>query len=127
MRGPRILLVIPDDWPRALLRTRLRDQGYHAVAAPGVDESFVYPVTDPDAGPMRLMVLDQAAFAADALDRFLQRYKGVRVLLLAFGTSEIPQGPWTAVLRRTAHSDELLRAIQEIVPLTPAAHRHIRE
>lgn len=127
MRGPRVLLVIPDDWPRALLRTRLRDEGYHAVAAPSVDESFVYPVTDPDAGPIRLMVLDQAAYTLDALDRFLQRYKGVRVLLLGYGTGETPPGPWTAVLRRSAPADELLRAVQEIIPLTPGAHRHIRE
>jgi len=122
--GPRILIVVPDDWPRALLRARLREHGYHAVAAPSLDASFVYPVTDPEAGPIRLVVLDQGAYDSEGLDRFLQRHRGARVLLVAYATSEIPPGPWTAVLRRSGRTDEVLRAVRELLPLTPAASRH---
>lgn len=127
IRGPRILLVIPDDWPRALLRARLRDRGYHAVAAPSVDASFAYPVGDPETGPIRLVVLDQRAYDPESLDRLLQRHKGARVLLVALATSEVPPGPWTAVVRRSGHADDVMRAIREILPLAPASGRHIRE
>ncbi|HEX7119443.1 MAG TPA: hypothetical protein VF212_11685 [Longimicrobiales bacterium] len=127
MRAPRVLIVMPDDWPRALLRTKLRDRGYNAIAAPSLADAFVYPVSDPEAGTIRLLVLDQAALDAEALERFTQRHRGVRVLLLAFSTGEAPPGPWAAVIRRPAQAGEVPQAIEEIVPLTPVVHRPHRD
>ncbi|HEX6937875.1 MAG TPA: hypothetical protein VF158_00580 [Longimicrobiales bacterium] len=123
MGGPRVLIVMPDDWPRALLRTKLRDRGYNAVAAPSLADALVYPVIDPEAGPLRLLVLDQAALDPVDLDRFARRHEGVRILLLALAGGEAPPGPWSAVIRRPDLGGEVPRAIEELVPLTPAVHR----
>ncbi len=114
---------MPDDWPRALLRTRLRDRGYQAVAAPGLADALVYPVSDPESGALRLVILDQAALDRELLDPLLRRHRGVRVLLLAYGTGEVPPGPWSVVVRRPYQEGEVPRAVEELVPLGPPIHR----
>lgn len=125
MGGPRVVIVMPEDWPRALLRTRLRDRGYDAVAAPSLADALVYPPSDPERGPVRLLVLDQAALDADAaaLDRFLKLHRGARVLLLAFSAGGVPPGPWTAVVRRPFRGGEVPRAVEELLPLMAAGRR----
>src|SRR3954470_19927901 len=53
---PRVLLVMPDQWPRALLRAALRDAGYDAVGAPGLSAALRYRPAVADRGPVRLVV-----------------------------------------------------------------------
>src|SRR3954454_21547300 len=62
---PRVLLVMPEQWPRALLRAALREAGYDALGAPGLPGAIRYPVHPGDRGPVRLVLLDQAALADD--------------------------------------------------------------
>jgi Response regulators consisting of a CheY-like receiver domain and a winged-helix DNA-binding domain len=61
---PRVLLVMPEQWPRALLRAELRERGYDALGAPGVAAALAYPVSAPARGPVRLILIDQAALGA---------------------------------------------------------------
>jgi DNA-binding NtrC family response regulator len=116
---PRVLIVMSEDWPRALLRARLRDRGYDAVTAPTLAAAAVFRAHDPERGPIQLLILDQAALAAgrEMLQSFMEQWPGMRVLLIALSNGSVPPGPWTAVVRRPFQSDEVPRAVEALVPL----------
>jgi hypothetical protein len=57
---PRVLLVMPDRWHRALLRAQLRELGYDALGAPDLAGGLLYPAPEPERGPVALIVVDQA-------------------------------------------------------------------
>lgn len=118
MRAPRVLIIMPEDWPRALLRTRLRDRGYDAVAAPSLAAATVYPPVDPERGPFRLLIVEQEALwqDRDLLGHFIDQHPETRVLLIARSTGSVPPGPWTAVVRRPAQSGEVPRAVEALIP-----------
>lgn len=120
MGAPRVLIIMAEEWTRALLRAALRDQGYDAVSAPGVAEALVYPEREPDRGPIRLVVIDHGALErdADGLDRLLDRHGEPGVVLLAPATGEVPVGPWKAVVRGPPARGPVTRLITELLPLS---------
>lgn len=127
MSAPRVLVVMPAQWPRALIRAELREAGYDAVGARDLLEAL----GTPDApGPFRLILLDQSALSdgdpavlRELLDRLVSRHDGTRVLLLAGTTHEAPEGPWLQVLRRPMSISDIVAAIGRAVPL-PRGERH---
>jgi DNA-binding response OmpR family regulator len=119
---------MPDQWPRAMLRAALREAGYDAVGARDVAEGLHYRVTEPDRGPVRLLVVDQDALGGigDALlARVLARYGGPMTLLLAHATSATPAGAWQRALRRPVSIADVVAAVQALLPLPPDARHPI--
>jgi CheY-like chemotaxis protein len=128
MSPPRVLIVIPAQWTRALLRAELRESGYDAVGARDLLEALGTGSEGPE--PVRLILLDQEALAAgdaellrDLLDRLRERHPGASLVLLAGTTHKAPDGPFEQVLRRPMSIDDIVRAIERVVPLPPEA-RH---
>lgn len=76
---PRVLLVMPDRWPRALLRAALRNAGYDAVGASSLGRALRIRADEPSRGAVCLVIVDQSALhdASDAeqLDQLLSRYR----------------------------------------------------
>ena len=62
---PRILVVSAEQWPRALLRAQLDEAGYDAIGAGTLSRALRHPLDDPERGPVRLIVLDSGAVAAE--------------------------------------------------------------
>ena len=62
---PRILVVSAEQWPRALLRAQLDEARYDAIGAGTLSRALRYPLDDPERGPVRLIVLDSGAVAAE--------------------------------------------------------------
>ncbi|HEX5831796.1 MAG TPA: hypothetical protein VFY16_12500 [Gemmatimonadaceae bacterium] len=127
---PRVLLVIPDQWSRALLRAALREEGYDAVGARHPIEALRYHAQEPDRGPVRLVVADQDALGdaddglgADILARVLARHGDPPTLLLGRATHATPAGPWRRVIRRPASMAEVVEGVRMLLPLPPAS-RH---
>jgi hypothetical protein len=124
---PRILLVMPTQWPRALLRAALREGGYDAIGTRTVRGARTLVASDEGRGPVRLILLDQDALTEDAredLDQ-LRRASDAAMVLLAPATRRASEGSWTGVLRRPLTVGELAHAIKRLVPLAPAARRPI--
>lgn len=123
---PRVLLVMPEQWPRALLRAELRERGYDALGAPGVAAALAYPVSAPARGPVRLILIDQAALGASdepLLAQLLERHGHPASVLL----TRLDQAPeaagWTRVLSRPARIADLADAVAALLPLPTGALR----
>jgi len=119
----RVLLVMPEAWPRALLRAELRERGYDAQGAPTLAEAMVYPAEDPERGPVRLVILDGRVVGEGArgvLERLCERHSEARVLLLWGEEGTPPPGPWAGVVRGPFSIAEMVRAVQWHIP-APAA------
>jgi hypothetical protein len=117
--APRVLLVMPDQWPRALLRAELRERGYDALGAPGLPAALAYPVAASGRGPVGLVLVDQQALEPpddQLLTRLLQRHGNPPSLRLARGGQEPAAGSWSRVLRRAGSSADLADAVAALLP-----------
>jgi hypothetical protein len=115
--SPRVLLILPDHWPRALLRAQLREEGYDAIGARSVEEALVYRPEVPERGPVRLVLVDADAMGEGGLADLLARHGNPPGALLAHAGQEVPPGSWVRVIRRPASIADLARAAGELVPL----------
>jgi hypothetical protein len=124
---PRILLVMPAQWPRALLRAALREVGYDAIGTRTVKGARVLLLSGEGRGPVRLILIDQDALTEDAQGdlEMLRRDSDAPLVLLAPATRRVSEGGWTGVLRRPLTVGELAQAIERLVPLSPTARRPI--
>jgi len=124
---PRILLVMPAQWPRALLRAALREAGYDASGTRALKAALHQAAPGVGRGPLRLVVLDQDALAEEDgrdLDE-LRRISGAPMMLVAPVTRRVPRGPWASVVRRPTSIGTLVQAIESLVPLAPEARRPV--
>jgi hypothetical protein len=126
-RPPRILLVINDQWPRALLRASLREVGYDASGTRALRGALHQAAPDPERGLIRLVVLDQDVLADEEQGQLeeLRRQTGAPILLLAPATRPVRPGPWVQVLRRPASIGSIAQAVETLVPLAPDARHPI--
>jgi hypothetical protein len=127
---PRILLVMPAQWPRALLRAALREVGYDAIGTRTVKGARVLLLSGEGRGPVRLILIDQDALTEDAQEDLEMLRRGsdaplVPLVLVAPATRRVSEGGWTGVLRRPLTVGELAQAIERLVPLLPAARRPV--
>ena len=132
---PRVLLVMPEQWPRALLRAALREAGYDAVGSTGLAAALRYGAESRDRGPVRVVLVDQAALAdeesATLLDALLRRHGSPVPLLLARAMPAYPlpaaatPAPWRRVIRRPASIADLVAEVQTLLPLPPGSGRPI--
>lgn len=125
---PRILLVIPSQWPRALLRAILRDAGYHALGTGGLSAARRFPTVEPGRDAVRLVVVDQDALpgpGSDELEQLLSQHPEAVAVLLAPVTRSTAEGPWQAIVRRPASVADVLAVVQSLVPLPPEARRPV--
>jgi hypothetical protein len=127
---PRVLLVMPDQWPRALLRAALREAGYDALGAPGLSGALRYRPITADRGPVGVVVVDQAALGSEGetpqLDALLRRHPGAMPVLLARATMPEPptdQPGWRMVIRRPASIADIVTTVARLLPLPPGAGR----
>ena len=115
---PRVLLIMPQQWPRALLRAELREQGYDAIGARNLSEAGRQPAEDPERGPVRLVLVDDAALTPEhegLLDPLLARHGGPPAILLARAGHTAPRRSWTRVLHRPVRIDDLVQAVRAIL------------
>lgn len=124
---PRVLLVTPDQWPRALLRAALREVGYDAVGTRSLGGALHRAAPVPDRGAVGAAVIDQEAVGEDAgmIELLRQCAPDAAVVLLAPATRRSREGPWTRVIRRPVRVEEIVRLIEELVPLPVAARRPV--
>ena len=132
---PRVLLVMPEQWPRALLRAALREIGYDALGAPGLAGALRYRAQAPDRGPVRLVLVDQAVLQADdglaLLITLLRRHENPVTILLAraMSTPGVPEeavpAPWALVLRRPVSVDAIVAAVRDLLPLPQGLSRPV--
>jgi hypothetical protein len=124
--APRVLLILPEQWPRALLRAALREVGYDAVGAPGLPGALRYRATAPDRGPVRLVMIDQDALrppdAGAELTVLTDRHGNPELILIAkSGRAPLPisarEIPWRRIVRRPASIAELVDAVRAVLPL----------
>ena len=123
---PRVLLVMPEQWPRALLRAALRETGYDAVGTRTLSSALRVNPDETDRGPVRLVILDQSVLSGDAdgeLAELLARNNSPATILLARPTLAVPDGPWQRVLRRPVSVGEIVEAAQASLPLS-LEHQH---
>ena len=125
---PRILLVMPAQWPRALLRAALREVGYDASGTRALKAAHHQAAPDPARGPVRLVVLDQEALAEGEgrdLEALRSRTFAAPILLLAPATRRVRDGPWARVIRRPTSIADLVREIESLIPLAAGSRRPI--
>lgn len=123
---PRVLLVVPGHWPRALLRAELREHGYDALGAPDLAEAMIYPAFAPERGAVRLIVIDQDVLAGTdraLVTSLLERHADSVAMLLARGGTTPSSGPWRRVISRPVSIAGIVHTVLELLPL-PAEQRH---
>ncbi|HJX88191.1 MAG TPA: hypothetical protein VJ277_11575, partial [Gemmatimonadales bacterium] len=124
---PRVLLVMTDQWPRALLRAALREAGYDAVGTRAIAGAVRLAAPDPDRGQIRLVILAREALTgADRhdLDQ-LRAATDAPIVLLAPAGRPVEAGPWAQVIRRPVSIGALVGAVETLVPLPPDARRPV--
>jgi len=116
---PRILVVSAEQWPRALLRAQLREAGYDAIGASALSRALRHPPHHAERGPVRLVVVDSAAAAADpeTLTLARRRYPGVAFVLI-HRAGPVPPGPWAATLQRPVSIGDIVATVRQLVPLS---------
>jgi DNA-binding response OmpR family regulator len=115
----RVLLIMPQQWPRALLRAELREQGYDAIGARNISEAQRYPTADPERGPVRLVLVDDAALTPEhkgLLESLLARHGRPPAILLARAGHEDASRPWARVLHRPVRIDDIVQAVRAVLP-----------
>jgi DNA-binding NtrC family response regulator len=120
--APRIVIVMPDQWRRALLRAALREAGYDAVGTRGLRQALLVPQSARERGPVRIILLDQDALGdADLprLEALRERHDHPDVVFLARAMVRPPEGPWHRVLRRPISVADLVSAAESVLPLPP--------
>jgi hypothetical protein len=124
---PRILLVIGDRWPRALLRAALREVGYDASGTRALNGALYQAAPDPKRGPIGLVLLDQDALADEDRGQLeeLRRRTGAPIILLASTTRPVRPGPWMSVLRRPVSIGGIVQSVETLLPLAPDARHPI--
>jgi hypothetical protein len=123
-----VLLVMPDQWPRALLRAALREVGYDAVGTRDLLGALRVRPDATDRGPVRAIVVDQAALPARGIapfTRLMSQHADPRAILLARPTRAPSEGPWQRVLKRPVSVADIVAATQEVVPLDAAARQPV--
>lgn len=111
---------MPDQWPRALLRAELRERGYDALGAPGLAAALAYPVSVPERGPVRLLLLDQTALGPPdepLLARLVERHGHPTSVLLTRAGQAPASSDWTRVLHRPVTIAALADAVTSLLPL----------
>ena len=124
--APRVLLVMPGDRERALLRAELRELGYDAIGVRDFPEAFLSAAPQPERGPVRLILVDQETLSGSSqlmLQRLLSRDPAIIAVLLGRSTASAPSGAWREVLRRPVSIATIARALQTLLPL-PAELAH---
>jgi hypothetical protein len=122
---------MPEQWPRALLRAALREVGYDALGAPGLAGALRYRARVQGRGPVRLVLVDQAALqgeeALPLLTTLLHRHEGPAAILLARAVPRLPEeaaaAPWARVVRRPVSIDGIVAVVRELLPLPPGKSR----
>ena len=118
--APRVILVMSDQWPRALIRASLRDVGYDAIGARSIAEAWTHPRHDPSRGDVALIVFDQDTLqehAPGALRELMHFHGDPQTMLIAHATRARPTGTWTHVMHRPLSVGELVSAVQRAIPL----------
>jgi DNA-binding response OmpR family regulator len=119
---------MPAQWPRALLRAALREEGYDASGTRAVNGALYQAAPDPERGPVRLILVDHEALGesdARQVEELRVRTPDAPILLLAAATRRVPEGPWARVIRRPISISELVRTIESVAPLPPEARHPI--
>lgn len=126
---PRVLLVMPEQWPRALLRGALREVGYDALGTRGLESATRIPVREAGRGPVSLVVVDQDALEDDAalaaLEALLRRHGLPPTLLVAHATRAPRARGWSHVVRRPVSVDDLAREVRAALRLPQLASRRL--
>ena len=115
MSSPRILLVMPEHWPRALLRAELIERGYDVVGAPDLPAAMSVRPVERGRGPVRLIAIDQDAMVepqSRLLEHLVSRHRNPRLVLLARAQLNTPPGRWDRVVCRPALIGEIASAIE---------------
>jgi len=123
--APRVLVIMPDQWRRALLRAALREAGYDAIGARDMEDAARYRVIEAGRGPVELVLVDQdaTANAMDDLRDILESHHDPPAVLLGHATHAAPAGPWSRILGRPVSVADLVVAVQSELPL-PIEGRH---
>ncbi len=112
----RVLLVMPDQWPRALLRAELIERGRDAVGARNLEEAMLCGPSL-ERGPVRVLVIDQSLCddgSQALLKSLLSRHPGAKVLLLGRPTLPTPRGPWIEVIERPTRIGEVATEVERL-------------
>ena len=121
----RILVIQPDQWPRALLRAELIERGYDAVGAADFIDALICHPQDPERGPVRLILVDQAALGGSAdelLASLRARHSNALMMLLRGHAFPAPSGNWDGVVTRPVTIGELASEIEARVPIRCPDH-----
>lgn len=110
-------------WPRALLRAALRQEGYDALGARDLDEALSYPEVEENRGPVRLLILDQEVLEGnnELLAELLVRHHNPDTLILESALHPSPEGAWPRVLRHPVSIADITKTAQELLPLAYGA------
>jgi len=124
--SPRILIVMAEQWPRALLRAALREAGYDAIGTRSLSGALAHPTHAPDRGPVGAIVLDAATIDAEpavasrgAIAELVGRHAAAPVVLLASAVRADPPGHWARVIRRPFAIEDVVRAVEELAEARP--------
>jgi hypothetical protein len=118
---PRVLLVMPEQWPRALLRGALREIGYDAVGTRSLESAATIPVAEPGRGPIGLLVVTQDALGKGSMphvDALLERHGGPPTLFVAHAARPVDERRWSRVVRRPVSVEDLVREVARLLPLS---------
>jgi len=127
MISPRVLVVMRDQWRRAVLRAALREVGYDALGTrDGVEALQVAPDL-PERGPIGLIIADQNSVTEKVMVALHERHPEAPIVLLARATIDPLRGDWSRVLRRPFSVADVVSAAEALLPMAVSLRRPLDE
>ena len=117
-----------DQWPRAHLRSALREAGYDALGTRDLENALHIAPVVAGRGPVRLLVVDQRVLRheADALLNEVRRsFADPRFILIASAASTNSAGEWDRVVTRPLSVADIVSAVQALLPLPVELRRPV--
>ena len=119
MPEPHVVIVMPAQWPRSLIRAALIEAGYDAAGAEDLRDAMRYLAAVPNRATVGVLLVDDDALRIETdreTQRLLGKFAESRTILLARATHPEPPGAWTLVLRRPVSVETIVDAVRELAP-----------
>jgi len=119
-----VVLVMPQQWERAILRAELIERGHDVVGMRHLGDLLAFHAAEAGHAPIGVVLVDRTAFAGRhhrLLSILRRRHRCAPFVLLARAMTEVADCPWNAVLVRPLSVAQLADKIAALLALAPSA------
>ncbi len=126
MPAPVVWIISAEQWPRAMLRAELIEQGYDAIGVLSLADALTKLGYRPAESP-EVVILDLNDAKISRSQLFMLAQQAIPTLVLG-GAAELndpalKEFSWASTLRRPFSVADIVAAVAQIIPKEPLSHQ----